>query len=183
MASIPADEAAWTILDLAYSKGSHLFSHLNSADMSTPPKNRASILLEQLAISYAFSSPSLVSIIMCSLQLCLFSVSKLSNRIISSELLTFGIIKAGGGVFVFKIACTSSMPNFSLRELILSILSIPSSFCFVSNNFIANFLAKFLSWGAIPSSNSTHTISVPDLIALGNISGFRPGVKIKLLLD
>ena len=40
--------------------------------------------------------------------------------------------------------------------------------------------ASSLSLGATPSSSSIQTISAPEARAFGNISGLRPGVKIKL---
>ena len=98
----------------------------------------------------------------------------------SSGVRTFGIIKAGGGVFVARMALTSSIPKRSRMELILTILSMPSSAGGCSNRARAFFLASALSFGAIPSSNSTQTMSVPLAKALGNMSGRKPGVKIKL---
>ena len=65
-------------------------------------------------------------------------------------------------------------------ELILTILSTPSSACGLSNRARAFLLASALSFGAIPSSNSTQTMSAPLAKALGNMSGRKPGVKIKL---
>ena len=58
--------------------------------------------------------------------------------------------------------------------------STPSLGCGLLNRARAFCRASALSFGAIPSSNSTQTISTPLERALGNISGLSPGTKMKL---
>ena len=72
------------------------------------------------------------------------------------------------------------MPNFSRIELMRTIRSTPSSECGLSKSANAFFRASALSFGAMPSSNSTQTISTPLATALGNMSGLSPGTKMKL---
>ena len=115
--------------------------------------------------------------------MCSLSESSSSTHLTSSGVLTFGSMIAGGGEDVSSIARISARPNSSRTEFTLTINSAPLPSRTAVNKLSVNLRASSLSFGAIPSSNSIHTISVPELTALGNISGRRPGQKIKLRLD
>ena len=147
--------------------------------MSTPPKNSASMRGLACAMSQAASSPALVSIMTCRRVSWPRSVSRPSSSATSSGERTLGSISAGGGVSVASTACTSVMPKPSRSELMRTTRSTPSSACGRSKSFIALARAAALSFGAIPSSSSTQTISAPVASAFGYISGRRPGVKMK----
>ena len=58
--------------------------------------------------------------------------------------------------------------------------STPSSECGSLKSANAFSRASALSFGAMPSSNSTQTMSTPLATALGNMSGLSPGTKMKL---
>ena len=94
--------------------------------------------------------------------------------------MTLGSISAGGGVFVASTALTSARPNAVRRQLIRTIRSTPSSAWGEANRAMPFCRASSLSLGAMPSSSSTQTMSVPQARALGYISGLRPGAKIKV---
>ena len=79
-------------------------------------------------------------------------------------------------------ASKSNNPCFVLWQFILTTISVLTFVSNVSNAFIVVALASSLSCIAIPSSSSIQTISAPEATAFGNISGFKPGVKIKLRL-
>ena len=108
------------------------------------------------------------------------SVRTSSSQTTSSGDSTFGSIKAGGGVSVARTACTSASPKAVLRQLMRTMRSTPSSVWGFAKSAKPAFRAASLSFGAMPSSSSTQTISVPHASALGNIAGCRPGEKIKL---
>ena len=108
------------------------------------------------------------------------SLSNASRITTSSGVRTFGIISPGGAVSAFRMASRSSIPNRSRIELIRTSFSTPSSANGCSNSASALRRASALSFGAMPSSSSTQTISAPLASAFGNMSGRSPGVKIKL---
>ena len=132
------------------------------------------------AISYAASSPALVSMMTCSRVPCPRSPRRSSNHTTSSGVITFGSISAGGGRSAARMPWRSASPIALLGLLMRTTRSMPSSAWGAAKMASALRRASSLSFGATPSSSSTHTMSAPEASAFGKRSGRSAGEKMKL---
>ena len=93
---------------------------------------------------------------------------------------TLGSISAGGALAEDRMASISRIPSGVRGGLIRTMASTDPSSSAPANQLSVAARASCLCCEATASSRSTHMMSAPVPIALGNISGLLPGAKMKL---
>ncbi len=163
---MPADAAACTRRERAYSKGSQDFSQRRSADMSTAPRMIESMRTDDFAISIACSRPWLVSMMT---QKRIWRAgpedSSVSISCTSSADRIFGIMIDGGGASDSMMAVRSFKPSGVDKPLMRTMRSTCGCvFALNSGNVSAR--PSSLRLRATASSMSMQTMSAPESSAL-----------------